>query len=133
MDAETVIARALPILDAHPGLVAAYLFGSVARGTAKASSDVDFAVLYAERPPSILESPPMKLEGELERGLRRPVQVVCLNTAPPDLGIRVLRGGRLILEHDRAARIRFEVNLRNVYWDLEPVLRMCRGQERTAR
>jgi hypothetical protein len=74
----------------------------------------------------------MKLEGALERVLHRPVQVVCLNVAPPDLAIRVLRGGRLIHERDRAARIRFEVNLRNVYWDLEPVLRMCR-RERAAR
>jgi len=130
MDAEAVIARVRPILTAHQGLVAAYLFGSVARGTAKASSDVDIAVLYAERPPSVLGSPPMKLEGALERELHCPVQVVCLNTAPPDLAIRVLRGGRLILEHDRAARIRFEVNLRNVYWDLEPILKLCRNRER---
>jgi predicted nucleotidyltransferase len=133
MDAEAVIARALPILESHAGLVAAYLFGSVARGTAKASSDVDIAVLYAKRPPSVLGSPPMKLEGALERELRCTVQVVCLNTAPPDLAIRVLRGGRLIHERDRSARIRFEVNLRNVYWDLEPVLRMCRKQEPRAR
>lgn len=133
VEAESVIARARPILDAHPGLVAAYLFGSVARGTARASSDVDIAVLYAERPPSILGSPPMKLEGALERELHCPVQVVCLNTAPPDLAIRVLRGGRLILERDRSARIRFEVNLRNVYWDLEPILRRCRKQENVAR
>ena len=130
MDAEAVIARVRPILTAHQGLVAAYLFGSVARGTAKASSDVDIAVLYAARPPSVLGSPPMKLEGALERELHCPVQVVCLNTAPPDLAIRVLRGGRLILEHDRAARIRFEVNLRNVYWDLEPILKLCRNRER---
>jgi len=131
MDAESVVARALPILDAEEGLVAAYLFGSVARGTATASSDVDIAVLYAERPPSILDSPPMRLEGALERVLRCPVQIVCLNTAPPDLSIRALRGGRLILERDRAARIRFEVNLRNVYWDLEPMLRQCRSRERS--
>jgi predicted nucleotidyltransferase len=94
---------------------------------------VDFAVLYAERPPSVLGSPPMKLEAALERELRRPVEVVCLNTAPPDLAIRVLRDGRLILERDRAARIRFEVNLRNVYWDLEPILNRCRNREHAAR
>jgi len=133
VDAETFVARAQPILSAHPGLTAAYLFGSVARGTAKASSDVDVAVLYAERPPSVLGSPPMKLEAALERELHCPVEVVCLNTAPPDLAIRVLRHGRLILERDRAARIRFEVNLRNIYWDLEPILKRCRSRERAAR
>lgn len=133
MDAESVIARVRPVLDEHPGLVAAYLFGSVARGAATDASDVDVAVLYAEQPPSVLGSPPMKLEGALERELRRRVQVVCLNTAPPDLAIRVLRSGRLIVERDRAARIRHEVNLRNVYWDLEPILRRCRSRERAVR
>ena len=115
-------------LAGHPGLVAAWLFGSVARGTDTPSSDIDVAVLYESAPPSVLDSPPMRLEGELERALRRTVQVVCMNTAPPDLGIRVLRHGKLLLEHDRASRIRFEVRLRNVYWDLEPILRRCRKQ-----
>ena len=131
MERDAVAARVRRVVASHPGVVAAYLFGSVARGTSKPSSDVDVAVLYEKTPRAELGSPPMKLEAALEKELRRPVQVVCLNKAPPDLGIRVLRHGTLLMERDRAARIRFEVKLRNEYWDLEPILRRCRKRERT--
>ena len=121
------------VLNQHPGVSAAYLFGSVARGTSSDSSDVDVAVLYEEAPPSILDSPQMRLEATLEKELRRPVQVICMNNVPPDLGIRVLRDGIVLADYDRAARIRFEVKLRNLYWDLEPILRQCRKQEGATR
>ena len=62
-----------------------YLFGSVARGEARADSDVDVGVLFAADPPATLEAPQFALEGELGRLLRAPVQVVALNRASPDL------------------------------------------------
>jgi len=130
MERDAVAARVRKVVVSHPGVVAAYLFGSVARGTSKPSSDVDVAVLYEKTPRAELGSPPMRLEAALEKELRRPVQVVCLNTVPPDLGIRVLRHGTLLTERNRSARIRFEVKLRNEYWDLEPILRRCRKRER---
>jgi len=129
MDRGALIEQLRKLLEAQEDLVVAYLFGSEARGTAKSTSDIDVAVLYQIPPPAVLGSPPMKLEGALERALGRRVQVVCLNGVPPDLGIRVLRDGVLLVEKDRGARIRFEVKLRNEYWDLEPILRACRRQE----
>jgi len=114
-------------------IVAAYLFGSHARGTPGPKSDVDVAVLYARRPPGKLGSDPMVLEGECERALRCPVDVVVLNSVSVDLAIRVLRGGKLLIENDRGARIRFEVKTRNEFFDLAPILRRYRGLERTVR
>ncbi len=102
--------------------VAVYLFGSVARGDAGPHSDVDVAVLYREAPPRTLSGQPFDVEDDLRGALGRPVQVVVLNTAPPDLAFRVLRDGRLVLERDRDARIRFEVATRNAYFDLKPFL-----------
>lgn len=49
------------------------------------------------------------IESELERLLRRPVQVVALNRASSDLVHREPQGGRIVFERDRAARICFEV------------------------
>jgi len=118
--------------ERREGILAAYLFGSEARGEAGPGSDVDVAVLYAEAPPGALDSPPRRLERELERLLGRTVEVVALNTAPPDLVHRVLRDGRLLLEEDRSARIRFEVRARNEYFDLEPLRRLYRRRERAA-
>jgi hypothetical protein len=39
---------------------------------------------------------------------------------------RVLRDGVLLLDHDRSARIAFEVRSRNEYFDLLPILERYR-------
>ncbi len=113
--------------EAGPGdATAVYLFGSMARGTARASSDVDLAVLYRDAPSRVLGAVPQRQEAALESALRRPVQVIVLNTAPPDLVHRVLRDGRLLLDRDPAARVSFEVQARNAYFDMEPIRNLYR-------
>jgi uncharacterized protein len=120
---EEIEARLREFFDALPAdVVAVYLFGSVARGTAGERSDVDVAVLLAHDPPPTLDGLLLRLEARLERALETPVQLVVMNTAPPDLVHRVLRDGRLVAERDRSGRIRFEVHARNVYFDLQPFL-----------
>jgi uncharacterized protein len=107
-------------------LAAAYLFGSVARGTAHAKSDVDIAVLPMASKTGTLESLQLDLEGELERRLGRVVQIVVLDHAPPDLVHRVLVDGVLVHEADRSKRIAFEVRARNEYFDILPILQRYR-------
>jgi predicted nucleotidyltransferase len=105
---------------------AVYLYGSVARGTHGAKSDVDVAVLLGRDPAPGWAGLPLALEGRLERALGRPVQLVVLERAPLDLVHRVLRDARLVWEADRAARVRFEVRARREYDDLWPHLRRYR-------
>src|SRR5688500_12525510 len=90
-------------------VAAAWVFGSEARGTARAHSDVDVAVLLKRDPERTLDSVPVELEEELTRvcGGRR-VDVVLVNRASPDLVHRVLRDGILVAEHDRRRRVSFE-------------------------
>lgn len=112
------------------GLAAAYLFGSFARGTQRADSDVDVGLLFAGEPPTpSVSGPRARIEGELEKVLGRPVQAVTLDAAPPDLVHRVLRDGVLVHEADASARIRFEVRMRQAYLDLLPILREYRRRE----
>lgn len=81
-------------LAAAPAVVAAWLFGSRARGTARPTSDVDVAVLLGDAPePAELA---WDLEARLSPALRLPVQVVPVDRAPADLVRRVSR-----LESDR--------------------------------
>ena len=115
--------RFLAARAAGDDIVAAYLFGSVARGDDGAASDVDVAVLYRRDPPPTFEALPLRLEGDIERLLGRRAEVVALNRAPVDLCVRVLRDGVVLLDRDRAARIAFEVRTRSTWFDLEPVLR----------
>jgi len=111
---------------AAPEVSTAYLFGSTARGTRRADSDVDVAVLLAEDPPRTLEGLRFDLAAELERYVHLPVQLVILNRAPADLVHRVLRDGVLLVDRDPSARIRYEVRKRNEYFDLLPMLRRYR-------
>jgi predicted nucleotidyltransferase len=108
------------------GIAAAWLFGSVARGTARPDSDVDVGVLFREDPPRTLAGFHFDLEADLGSLLGLPVQLVVLNRAPADLAFRVLRDGKLLVDHDRSRRIRFEVRTRNEYWDMEPYWRLDR-------
>jgi predicted nucleotidyltransferase len=104
------------------GTVAAYVFGSMARGSAGPRSDIDVAVLYAAAPPATLEGLPLDLQVRIERLVGRPAQVVVLNTAPPSLVHRVLRDGVLLLDRNPSARITFEVRARNDFFDLQPIV-----------
>lgn len=107
-------------------IVAAYLFGSHARGDASSASDVDVAVLLAEEGVRSLVGPLPRLSGMLERALKTSVDLVDLRTAPPDLVHRILRDGVLIIDADPLARVAFEVHARNEYFDVLPHLQRYR-------
>lgn len=109
-------------------IVAAWVFGSQARGTARASSDVDVALLLRDGPPrSATDFEPLtEIQCDLEEALRSDVDVVAANGASPDLLHRVLRDGVLVHESDHERRILFEVAARNEYWDLLPILDLYR-------
>jgi predicted nucleotidyltransferase len=111
--------------DPH-GVIAVYLFGSFARGSERPESDVDVAVLFADPPAKTFEGLPLRLEEDLERYLRRAVEVIVLNHATADLIHRVLTDGKLLIDLDPSSRIQFEVRARNEYFDLQPILRRYR-------
>lgn len=119
--------RITEVVTLHSEVTAVYIFGSTARGAARPDSDVDVAVLFTESPPRTLDAPRFVIEGELERALGVPVDLIALNDAPVDLRIRVLREGSLVVDQDRPARIAFEVRTRNEAFDLEPVLTRYRS------
>lgn len=118
-------------LERDPSVKAAWVFGSFARGEQRPDSDVDVAVLLDQKDrPRTFDDLPLALQAELASAIGREVEVVVMDWAPVDLVHRVMREGVLILDRDRSARIRFEVDARNRYWDLLPVLREYRRQAR---
>lgn len=90
-----LLERALQVLRTRPGVRLAVLFGSVARGDAGATSDVDVLVRmrggWRERAETALT---------LEHALGRRVQLVDLDLAPPLLLAHVLRDGRVLADRD---------------------------------
>jgi predicted nucleotidyltransferase len=108
------------------GTAAVYLYGSVARGDSRPGSDLDVAVLFEQDPPRTLEGLHTAIADDLQAALGHQVDLVILNHASPDLVHRVLRDGILVCERNRSARVRFEVRLRNEYFDMEPIRSLYR-------
>jgi uncharacterized protein len=126
MDVSVLKHRIEEKLGADPSVAAVYLFGSQARGVARADSDVDLGILYAVAPRATLLDQPFELQAQLSSALGKPVDIVVMNTAPVDLVHRILRDGQLLLEADKSRRIAFEVQARNAYFDLLPTLQRYR-------
>ena len=127
MDRERIAQEITSVFAArNENATAVYLFGSIARGEGRPNSDVDVAVLYGKPVEAGLAGLKLALAGDLEERLGRRVDLVVLDSQPPDFVHRVLRDGLLVVENNRSARIRFEVNARNEYFDVLPMLRRYR-------
>jgi predicted nucleotidyltransferase len=127
MDRQALVDTLGALIARHADRVAcAYLFGSAARGEARAGSDIDVAVLLREAAPATLDGLAYDIGGEIERAIGKPVDLVVLNRASPDLVHRVLRDGILLLESDRRSRVEFETRKRAEYFDVLPYLRRYR-------
>jgi predicted nucleotidyltransferase len=116
------IARLSAVLD-REGVIAAYLFGSQATGTAGPLSDVDLAVWTAGE---LASRDRLRLQLELMADAGHAlgtteVQVVVLDDASPLLRHRAIRDGRLLVERDRAARVEREKRTMLEYLDTKPL------------
>lgn len=103
-----------------PGVAVAYLFGSHASGTANIRSDVDIAILFQrEACPDKLAL--LQLKSDLADALHSEVDLICLNTASPIMGMQVLKNGKEIVVHDSRTRDRFVMTLFTDYFDLKRI------------
>lgn len=95
---EQAEARLGQCLFSHPCALLAFLFGSQASGRAMAESDVDIAVWLAE---GTLDKDVQLLWDRLEDVVKRPVDLVILNTAAPSLAWAAFRGRPLVVRDRR--------------------------------
>jgi len=108
------------ILEADPRFAYALVFGSTARGTHHAGSDIDVAVgLLPGTRLSALEIG--EIIARLETAAHRDVDLVLLDEAPPALAYRVFRDGRLLFERDHAAMVERKTRAILEYLDFKPI------------
>lgn len=124
MDRSTAIDALRGYFSGRTDVVAAYLFGSMAREEVNAHSDVDVAVLLAAGEPTLPADYDalFAMQDDLEERLHRRVDVVAMNGAPLDLLHRVLRDGILVHDQDPLRRAEFELATRTQYMDFLPLL-----------
>jgi hypothetical protein len=120
------------VLEPRQEVLEAYLFGSQARGSARAHSDVDVAVYVGEpRPPASAFGYTADLTAAMMRALRIDrVDVVLLNEASPLLYHRVLRDGVRVLSRDLRATTKREGRALSRYCDYLPQLRKIEAAHR---
>jgi uncharacterized protein len=131
-------ARATAYFEGHApaGIVAAYLYGSTARGTRHEESDVDIGVLMdREAYPNRRQRSDLRvrLASDLVAALRvNEVDVVVLNDVPPGLAARIVLDGALLMKGDaeRVHAFTRDVQLRRA--DLAPFLKRTTRLKREA-
>jgi len=112
-----------------PGLVSAYLFGSVAEGRAHRESDVDVGVLLDRNvypQPADRFEVRLRLSERLRAAIGREVDVVILNDTPPRLARHIMTAGERVIVLDREADHVFLRTTLSRAADLEPFLRRAR-------
>lgn len=104
-------------LGTYP-VVAAYLFGSAARGDSGPLSDLDIALLLdGALGKSERFDLRLRLSGELSALMDETVDLVILNDVGAQLAFEVIKAGRMILCKDKAERVDFEQKVMSRYLD----------------
>jgi predicted nucleotidyltransferase len=108
------IAAVSRVLEGHAEVRLVYLFGSVARGDDRRSSDLDVGVVFSPVPaPAQLD----RLASDLEAAAGRRVDLVVLNEAAPLLTHEAIRAARVIVCRDDDERVEFETRATARYLD----------------
>jgi predicted nucleotidyltransferase len=102
------------VLEGRVDVRLAYLFGSVARGDARAASDLDVGVVFSPLPAPVQLD---QLVADLEGAAGCRVDLVVLNHAAPLLTHEAIRAGRVIVCRDDDERVRFETRATARYLD----------------
>ena len=115
------------------GLLAVYLFGSRADGTANEQSDYDFGILFSS--PVRIEDTAIALfalEEEMADILKCEVDVIALDTASIEKRFLIISKGLLIYSRDDDKRTDFEDLVIKEYLDFKPVLEKYRKEVKEA-
>ena len=103
-----------------PHVAFALVFGSSARGTAHAGSDVDVALGFGHgRRPATRELG--AIVSRIEAATGQAVDLVVLEDAPPGLAYRVFRDGVAVLVRDRSALVERKARAILEYLDYRPI------------
>lgn len=88
-----IVETIVKILKRH-GITRAALFGSFARGEAKEGSDIDIVI---EPPEKFTLFDTVRVKGELERSLKKEVDIITFDSISPHLKAYITRDMKVIM------------------------------------
>jgi predicted nucleotidyltransferase len=112
----TLLERLGKQLEAFPAVRLAAVFGSEARGTAHARSDVDLALRLDPDSAALRQ----EIEVTLARALDRPVEVISMDAASPLLRFEITRDGVLLKESRPYEWADFKVQAMRDWYEWKP-------------
>ena len=116
-------------LEPRDDIALAFLFGSVVNRDS--FHDIDIAVYFVkDLPSSNYLDLRLELQLGLEKVLKKDVDLVILNNAPPFLRYKILKHGILIIEKDTATFRDFFRRTIHEYFDFLPVFNLYREKMR---
>lgn len=115
-DVDVIAENSRAVLDEDGAVLFAYLFGSLARGTAGPLSDIDIAV-YLKEGTDFVEEKLNLLDQLIDKPGTDRIDLVVLNTAPLPLQAGVLRCNLLLVDRAPFARHAFESLVLRKYFD----------------
>ena len=121
-------AAAPQVLAGEP-VVAAYLFGSHARGDADELSDVDVALLAPDVSPQDRLDVRLRLMDRLSQIVGAEADVIVLDESPLTLTGRVIRDGKVIYSVDEPLRAAYESRIFREFTDFEISGEIARGAD----
>ncbi len=119
--AETLAAELAKTLAAELAIELAVLFGSLAAGRPRPSSDVDLAIRWA---PGATAERRAAVLARIEREMRRSVDAIELDQAPPLLRMEIARHGVVVLERVAGAWSGVRARAMLDWWDFAPYARI---------
>jgi len=119
-----LLSRLRHALEDEADVAYAVLFGSTARGTAHAGSDVDIAIELRPRAPRDARALG-GLAARLQSAIGCRVDLVLLDEAPAPLAYRIFRDARLLVAKDHAALVARKARALLAYLDWKPIEARC--------
>jgi len=111
---ETIALQVKKYIPSHDSIIAVYLFGSMATGKMRSSSDIDIAIMSTRKIDGFKKA---DMETELSNLLRRDVDIVVFHQVEVLLQHQILKYGNLLYEKDNSERVRQETASRREYLD----------------
>jgi predicted nucleotidyltransferase len=123
MKADEIIEAVEGVIQSHPEIKLAYLFGSQAKGHTGAISDFDFAFYVEETDTKKLYDLKFTLSDKISRSLKTDkVDIIILNlTGSPELKYNIIKEGKLFY-CEEPFKVLIEPRILNEYFDFHDLL-----------